>query len=158
MRQYLDVFNQYNAKPEFEVYDLGQINNIRFLVESGKVKSPVYIQFVLGVLGGMQATVENLVLMVSMAEKTLGRGNFVWSVVGAGRQQMLLGATALAMGGNVRVGLEDSIWLGKGIKAKSNAEQVEKIIRIANEMSVEIATPDEVRQILGTKGLASVAY
>ncbi|MGL5437200.1 MAG: 3-keto-5-aminohexanoate cleavage protein [Lachnospiraceae bacterium] len=106
----------------------------------------------------MQATVENLVLLVSMAEKTLGRDNFMWSVVGAGKQQMLLGAAALAMGGNVRVGLEDSIWLGKGRKAKSNAEQVEKIIRIAKEMSKEIAKPDEAREILGTKGLSSVKF
>lgn len=158
MRMYAEAFNRVEAKPEFEVYDMGQINNIRYLIESGQVKGPVYIQFVLGILGGMQATVENLVLLVSMAEKTLGRDNFIWSVVGAGKQQMLLGAAALAMGGNVRVGLEDSIWLSKGRKAKSNAEQVEKIIRIAKEMSKEIATPDEAREILGTKGLDAVNF
>jgi len=158
MRMYAEAFNRVETKPEFEVYDMGQINNIRYLIESGQVKGPVYIQFVLGILGGMQATVENLVLLVSMAEKTLKRDNFIWSVVGAGKQQMLLGAAALAMGGNVRVGLEDSIWLSKGRKAKSNAEQVEKIIRIAKEMSKEIATPDEAREILGTKGLDAVNF
>lgn len=149
MRMYAEAFNKAGTKPEFEVYDMGQINNIRYLVDSGQVKGPVYIQFVLGILGGMQATVENLVHLVDMAEKTLGRDNFIWSVVGAGKQQMLLGAAALAMGGNVRVGLEDSIWLSKGVKAKSNAEQVEKIVRIAKELSKEIATPDEAREILG---------
>lgn len=158
MRMYSEAFNKVGAKPEFEVYDMGQINNIRYLVESGKVKGPVYIQFVLGILGGMQATVENLVLLVNMAEKVLGRDNFMWSIVGAGKQQMLLGAAALAMGGNVRVGLEDSIWLSKGRKAKSNAEQVEKIIRIAKEMSKGIATPDEARKMIGTKGLDSVNF
>lgn len=158
MRHYLDAFNIAGSKPEFEVYDMGQINNIRYLVDTGKVKAPVYIQFVLGILGGMQATVENLVHLVDMAEKTLGKDNFMWSVVGAGKQQMLLGAASIAMGGNVRVGLEDSIWLSKGIKAKSNAEQVEKIVRIARELSREIATPDEAREMLGTKGLDKVAY
>lgn len=158
MRQYARAFEQEGTKPEFEVYDMGQINNIRYLLDQGMVKGPVYIQFVLGILGGMQATVENLVHLVDMAEKTLGKDNFIWSVVGAGKQQMLLGAAALAMGGNVRVGLEDSIWLAKGVKARSNAEQVAKIIRIAKEMSKEIATPDEAREILGTKGLAAVNY
>lgn len=158
MRLYLDAFNRVGARPEFEVYDMGQINNIRYLVDSGKVKSPICIQFVLGILGGMQATVGNLVHLVDMAEKTLGKENITWSVVGVGKQQMLLGAAALAMGGNVRVGLEDSIWISKGHKAKSNAEQVEKIARIAKELSIEIATPDEAREILGTKGLANVAY
>lgn len=158
MRMYAKAFEKAGTKPEFEVYDMGQINNIRYLLDSGQVKGPVYIQFVLGILGGMQATVENLVYLVDMAEKTLGKDNFIWSVVGAGKQQMLLGAVSLAMGGNVRVGLEDSIWLEKGVKAKSNAEQVAKIIRIAKEMSKEIATPDEAREILGTKGLKKVNY
>ncbi len=158
MREYLGYFEESGSKPEFEVYDMGQINNIAYLVKSGKVKSPVYIQFVLGILGGMQATAENLIHMVDMAEKTLGKENLVWSVVGAGQQQMKLGSVSLAMGGNVRVGLEDSIWLGKGVKAKSNAEQVSKIVRIANELSVEIATPDEAREILGLKGIEHVNY
>ncbi|MGN0203523.1 MAG: 3-keto-5-aminohexanoate cleavage protein [Coprococcus sp.] len=158
MRMYAEAFKHAGTKPEFEVYDMGQINNIRYLLDSGQIEGPVYIQFVLGILGGMQATVDNLVHLVDMAERTLGKDNFIWSVVGAGKQQMLLGAASLAMGGNVRVGLEDSIWLAKGVKAKSNAEQVEKIIRIAKEMSKEIATPDEARVILGTKGLDAVNY
>ena len=158
MRMYAEAFCKAGTKPEFEVYDMGQINNIRYLLDSGQIQGPVYIQFVLGILGAMQATVENLVHMVDMAEKTLGKDNFIWSVVGAGKQQMLLGAASLAMGGNVRVGLEDSIWLEKGVKAKSNAEQVAKIVRIAKELSKEVATPEEARAILGTKGLNGVNY
>jgi len=148
MREYLDLFAEKDTKPEFEIYDMGQLSNLAFMIKGGKIKMPVDIQFILGVLGGLPATVENLVHMVDQAEKVLGKGNFVWSVVGAGKMQMQLGAVALAMGGNVRVGLEDSVWLEKGVKAKSNAEQVTKIIRIAKELGREIATPDEARGLL----------
>lgn len=151
MREYLGIFEKSGTKPEFEVYDMGQLNNIDYLVKTYNVKFPLDIQFVMGVLGGLPATAENLIHLVDKAEKTFGKENFQWSVIGAGQQQMKLGAVALAMGGNVRVGLEDSVWLSKGVKAKSNAEQVEKIIRIANELSVECATPDEAREMLGLK-------
>ncbi|MCL2865568.1 MAG: 3-keto-5-aminohexanoate cleavage protein [Lachnospiraceae bacterium] len=158
MRKYIDTFYNVGTKPEFEVYEIGHINNIAYFVKQGKIKAPVYLQFVLGVLGGMQATVENLIYLVSTAEKAFGKDSFIWSVVGAGKQQMSLGAVALAMGGHVRVGLEDSIWLSKGEKAKSNAQQVEKIVRIAKELSKEVATADEARAILGVKGLDMVAF
>jgi uncharacterized protein (DUF849 family) len=158
MREYLDVYEKTETKPEFEVYDMGQINNVAFLVNSGKVKPPYDIQFVLGILGGLPATVENLVHMVDTAKKQLGEENFTWSIASAGRMQMVLGTVALAMGGNVRVGLEDSVWLSKGVRAKSNAEQVEKIIKIANELSIETATPDEARQILKLKGIDKVKF
>ena len=131
---------------------------IAIAIKGGKIKMPVDIQFILGVLGGLPATVENLVHMVDQAEKVLGKGNFEWSVVGAGKMQMQLGAVALAMGGNVRVGLEDSVWLEKGVKAKSNAEQVTKIIRIAKELGREIATPDEARGLLKVKGEDKVKF
>lgn len=158
MREYLEVFEKCECKPEFEVYDTGHINNLSYLMKSGKIKKPVSIQYILGVLGGLPASVENLVHLVDMTEKALGKENFVWSVGGAGKHQMPLGAVAIAMGGNVRVGLEDSIWLGKGIKAKSNAEQVTKIARIAKELSREIATPDEAREILKVKGNDKTAF
>jgi uncharacterized protein (DUF849 family) len=158
MREYLDTYVKTGTKPEFEVYDMGQLNNIRFLIESGKIKKPVSIQFVLGILGGLPATVYNLIHMVDMAEKLIGEGNFVWSIAGAGRVQIPLGTVALTMGGNVRVGLEDSVWLSKGVKARSNAEQVAKIIRIAKELSLETATPEEARAILGLKGIDKVKY
>ncbi|BDE88662.1 MAG: 3-keto-5-aminohexanoate cleavage protein [Oscillospiraceae bacterium] len=158
MREYLDLFAEKDTKPEFEIYDMGQLSNLAFMIKGGKIKMPVDIQFILGVLGGLPATVENLVHMVDQAEKVLGKGNFVWSVVGAGKMQMQLGAVALAMGGNVRVGLEDSVWLEKGVKAKSNAEQVTKIIRIAKELGREIATPDEARGLLKVKGEDKVKF
>ncbi len=158
MREYLDVFDSCQVKPEFEVYDLGQINNIKMLMKGGKIKGPVYLQFILGITGGLPATVENLVYMVETAKKTFGEDNFVWSVVGAGSQQLPMAAAALAMGGNLRVGLEDSIWIAKGVKAKSNAEQVEKVKGIAEALSIEIATPDEAREMLGLKGIQAVNY
>jgi uncharacterized protein (DUF849 family) len=158
MREYLDVYWDTETKPEFEVYDMGQINNVAYLLKSGKVKKPLDIQFVLGIMGGLPASPYNLIHMVDMADKLIGEENFLWSVAGAGRMQMVLGPIALAMGGNVRVGLEDSIWLTKGVKAKSNAEQVEKIMRLASELSCEIATPEEAREILGLKGNAKVAF
>lgn len=158
MREYLEVYNQTGTKPEFEVYDVGQINNVAYLIENGLVKTPVSIQFVLGILGGLPATVENLVLMVDRAKKQLGENNFVFSAVGAGKTQFQLGAVSLALGGNVRVGLEDNIWLNRGVKAKSSAEQVSKVVRIANELSIEIATPDEARAILQVKGIDKVNF
>lgn len=158
MREYLDIFAEKDTKPEFEIYDVGQISNLAYMIKGGKIKTPVDIQFILGVLGGLPATVENLVLMVDRAEKILGKENFVWSVVGAGKMQMTLGAVALAMGGNVRVGLEDSVWLAPGVKAKSNAEQVAKICRIARELGRDIYTPDEARALLKTKGIDKVKF
>lgn len=158
MREYLDLFAEKDTKPEFEIYDMGQISNLAFLIKGGKIKTPVDVQFILGVLGGLPATVENLVHMVDQTEKILGKGNFVWSVVGAGKMQMQLGAVALAMGGNVRVGLEDSVWLTKGVKARSNAEQVAKIIRIAKELGREIATPADAREMLQVKGMDKVNF
>jgi uncharacterized protein (DUF849 family) len=158
MREYLDVYWETETKPEFEIYDMGQINNVAYLIKSGKVKTPVDVQFVLGIMGGLPASPYNLVHMVDQANKLIGEENFYWSVASAGRMQMLLGPIALSMGGNVRVGLEDSIWISRGVKAKSSAEQVSKIVRIAEELSFDIATPDEARAILGLKGIDNVNF
>jgi uncharacterized protein (DUF849 family) len=111
---------------------------------------------VLGILGGLPATVENLVLLYNQARLLLGE--FEWSVAAAGRFQFPIGVAALAMGGNVRVGLEDNVYLNKGQLARSNAEQVEKMARIIRELSLEPATPDEARQILHLKGLDAVKF
>jgi uncharacterized protein (DUF849 family) len=146
------------TKPELEIYDIGMINNLRFLIETGAVKTPVYLQFVMGILGGIAATPENLVFMYETARKAIGEKNFVWSCCAAGRMQMPMITLALILGGNVRVGLEDNLYIGPGQLAKSSAEQVEKIIRIAKELNAAIATPDEARQILGLKGRASVGW
>ena len=109
-----------------------------------------------GYLGGIPPSIDNLLFLYNTARSTIG--DFAWSVCAAGRHQIRMCTSALVMGGNVRVGLEDSMYLEKGRMAKSNAEQVEKIVRIAKELGVEPATPEEARGILGLKGLDKVAY
>ncbi len=156
MREFLETFETMGTKPEFEIYDMGMINNLAFLIRKGIVKKPVYMQFVLGILGGMPATPENLVYLVDTARRQIG--DFVFSVCAAGNRQFPLCTQSLLMGGNARVGLEDNLYLEKGVLAKSNAEQVAKIIRIAGELGIEPATPSEARQILGLKGLDQVAF
>ncbi len=156
MRQYLETFETTQTKPEFEIYDMGMINNLAFLIHKGIVKKPVYMQFVLGILGGMPATPENLVYLVDTARRQIG--DFVFSVCAAGNKQFPMCTQSLIMGGNVRVGLEDNLFLEKGKLAKSNGDQVAKIARIARELGIEPATPEEARQILGLKGLDQVAF
>jgi uncharacterized protein (DUF849 family) len=158
LRVFLNIFNEHQTKPELEVYDAGMISNTAFMIERGLLKPPVYLQFVLGILGGMQATIENLVFLYESARRQLGEKNFVWSVCAAGRNQMPMCTHALLMGGNARVGMEDAVWLEKGAFAKNNAEQVTKIIRIAKEFGIEPATPAEARKMLGLKGLDKVGY
>ena len=149
LRVFLNTFNENQTKPELEIYDTGMINNAVFMIERGLLKTPVYIQFVLGILGGLPATVENLVFLYETARKTIGEKNFVWSVCAAGRNQMPMCTHALLMGGNARVGLEDALSLERGVPAKNNAELGAKIIRIAKEFGIEPATPAETRKILG---------
>ncbi len=156
LREFCQVFNENETKPELEIYDLGQINNLAFILERGHLRKPVYLQFVLGILGGAPAAVENLVFFYKTAKEMIG--DFVWSVCAAGRHQMNICTAALTIGGNVRVGLEDNLYLEKGTMAKSNAEQVAKIVRIARELGREPASPDEARKILGLKGLDKVNY
>ena len=156
MRQFLERFAPQSTKPEFEIYDTGMINNLAFLIEKGIVKKPVYLQFVMGILGGIPATIENFVFLLESARKAIG--DFQFSVCAAGRTQFNLCTTSLMMGGHARVGLEDNLFLEKGQLAKSNAEQVAKIIRIARELGVEPATPAEARRILGLKGLDKVNF
>jgi uncharacterized protein (DUF849 family) len=156
MRQFLTNFEKMGTKPEFEIYDVGMINNLAFAIEAGYVKKPVYLQFVLGILGGMPATPENLVFLVETARKTIV--DFEFSACFAGKAQFPLCTQSLIMGGHARVGLEDNLYLEKGVLAKSSAEQVAKIIRIARELGIEPATPEEAREILGLKGLKNVAF
>ena len=156
MKDFARIFGENDTKPEFEVYDAGMINNIAFLIEKGYVKKPVYVQFVMGVLGGITPSSGNLLFLVDYAKKLIG--DFEFSVCVAGRAQFPICTQSLLIGGNVRVGLEDNLYLGRGVMAKSNAEQVAKIARIAKELGIEPATPDEARQILGLKGLDKVNY
>ncbi len=158
MRIFLDIFQKMQTKPELEIYDAGMINNTAFMIQRGLLKPPVYLQFVLGILGGMAATLENLVFLHDSACRLIGEKNFVWSVCAAGKDQMAMCAHALLMGGNARVGMEDALWLGKGVPAKNNAELVAKIIRIAKEFGIEPATPAEARKILGLKGNDKVGF
>ena len=150
LKEFSQYFAEENTKPEFEIYDSGMLSNLEFLISRGLVKKPVYLQFVLGILGGMQATVNNLVFLYNSAREIIG--DFKWSVCAAGKEQFRMCNLALLMGGNTRVGLEDNLYIEKGVMAKSSAEQVEKIIRIGKEQGLEPATPDEAREILSLKG------
>ncbi|HOU78762.1 MAG TPA: 3-keto-5-aminohexanoate cleavage protein, partial [Syntrophales bacterium] len=139
-----------------EIYDVAMINNLVHMIEAGHIRTPVYLQFVMGLLGGIPATLDNLLFLYRTAKDALG--DFVWSVCAAGQHQMKMGTAALLMGGNVRVGLEDSMYLDKGQLARSNAEQVAHIVGIARALGIEPATPAEAREILGLKGLDKVRY
>jgi len=137
---------------EFECYDLGHLYNLAHFVDEGLVKPPFFIQSIFGILGGMGPDPENLAVVRNTADRLFGREAYHWSILGAGRHQMALLTVGAVMGANVRVGLEDSLYLGRGERATSNAEQVRKIRRILNELSIETATPDEARARLGLKG------
>jgi uncharacterized protein (DUF849 family) len=139
---------------EFECYDVGHLYNLAHFLDRGVLKPPLFVQAIFGILGGVGADVENLVHMKGVADRLFGDA-YNLSVLGAGRHQTRLVTVGAILGGNVRVGLEDSIFLEKGRLAESNAEQVAKIVRILRELSLEPATPDEAREILALKGAAS---
>jgi uncharacterized protein (DUF849 family) len=156
MKEFCAKFNEMGTKPEFEIYDAGMVNNVAFMIQAGYIKKPVYIQFVMGVLGGITPSSENLIFLVDYARKLIG--DFQFSVCVAGRAQFPICTQSLLIGGNARVGLEDNLYLDKGHMAKSNGEQVAKIVRIARELGIEPATPDEARTILSLKGINKVNY
>ncbi len=156
MRQFLETFSAQGTKPEFEIYDVGMINNLAFMIAKDHVRKPVYLQFVLGILGGIPATIENLVFLLDTARKAIG--DFQFSVCAAGRSQFPLCTASLLLGGHARVGLEDNLYLDRGVLAQSNAQQVAKIVRIGREFGIEPATPAEAREILGLKGLDLVNF
>ncbi|MBT5562432.1 MAG: 3-keto-5-aminohexanoate cleavage protein [Rhodospirillaceae bacterium] len=145
------------ARFEFECYDLSHLYMLRHFADRGLVKPPYFIQFVFGVLGGMGADPENLTHMKRIAEKLFG-DDFQWSVLAAGRHQIPFTTMAAAMGGHVRVGLEDSIYIGKGELAKSNADQVTRIREIVERLGREVANPAEARSMLGLKGSDRTAF
>lgn len=156
MDQYITTMNENAVRPEFEVYDVGMINNISYFLRKGFIKRPIYIQFVMGILGGIPATVDNLAYLLKTAREQLGEFN--WSVAAAGRYQFPMTAVGLAMGGNVRVGLEDNLYLRPGVLAKSSGEQVTQIKEIAERLGLESATPDDARGILDLKGIEQVNF
>jgi uncharacterized protein (DUF849 family) len=143
---------------EFECYDVGHICTLAYFVNEGLLKAPLFLQCCLGIMGGLNTDPENLFLMRSTADRLLGRDNYEFSVLGAGRHQTPLVTMGAIMGGHVRVGLEDNLYLGRGQLAPSCAAQVLKIRRILEELSLEIATPAEAREILETKGADKVGF
>jgi uncharacterized protein (DUF849 family) len=142
---------------EFECYDVGHLQTVAFYLAEGLIKPPVFLQFVLGVLGGIDAAPEQLMHMKATADRLLG-DTYRFSVLAAGRHQMPLGTLGVILGGNVRVGLEDSLTIGRGHLAESNAQQVSKVRRILEELGYEAASPAEVRDTLALKGGDRVAF
>jgi uncharacterized protein (DUF849 family) len=142
---------------EFECYDIGHLYNLAHFVDRGMVRPPFFVQTIFGILGGIGADHENLVHMKRIADKLFGE-DYHWSVLAAGRHQMSFVTQSAIMGGHVRVGLEDSLYLGKGELAKSNAEQVAKIRRIVEELSLSVASSTEARAMLKLKGGDNVAF
>ncbi|HTP94572.1 MAG TPA: 3-keto-5-aminohexanoate cleavage protein [Burkholderiales bacterium] len=142
---------------EFECYDVGHLYNLAHFLDRGLVKPPLFVQTIFGILGGIGADTDNLVHMKKIADKLFGDA-YAWSILGAGRHQMGLLTVGAQMGGNVRVGLEDSLYLAKGKLAESNADQVAKIRRILEELSLDVASADEARKMLALKGAANVAF
>jgi uncharacterized protein (DUF849 family) len=142
---------------EFECYDTAHLYNLKYFVDAGLVKGPLFIQTVFGLLGGIGAHPDDVMHMKRTADRLFG-DTFQWSVLGAGRNQMQIAAMSAAMGGHVRVGLEDSIWSGPGQLAISNAQQVRTVRQIIEGLGLEVASPDEARAMLGLKGADLVGF
>jgi uncharacterized protein (DUF849 family) len=145
------LMSDFGTRYEHECYDIGHLYNLAYFVDQGLVKPPLFIQSVLGILGGIGADPDNVIFMRRTADRLFGK-DYVWSVLAAGRHQMPLITQAALLGGNVRVGLEDSLHIGRGQLASSNAQQVAKIAGILKELGLEIATPAEARTLLALKG------
>ena len=147
----------HGTKFEFECYDLGHLYNLAWLIDQGWVEPPFFVQMVFGILGGVGADLDNLVHMHTIAEKLFG-DSYEWSVLAAGRHQMNFATEAALLGGNLRVGMEDSLYLGPGMLTPSNAHQVTKIRGIVETLGFDIATPDEARTRLALKGADRVGF
>ncbi|ONN65109.1 3-keto-5-aminohexanoate cleavage protein [Herbaspirillum sp. VT-16-41] len=152
-----ELGERHQVKFEHECYDVGHLYNLKFCMDAGMFKAPVFIQFIFGILGGIGADIDNLVFMKRTADRLFG-DQYQWSVLGAGATQINFATMAASMGGHVRVGLEDSLFISRGKLATSNAEQVTKIRRILEDLGHEIASPDEAREILGLKGADKVSF
>lgn len=153
----LKGLGDFGTRFEYECYDIGHLHTLAYFVEQGLAKPPLFVQSIFGVLGGIAADIEHLMHMRRTADSLFG-SDYEWSVVAAGRHQMQFTTVAGILGGNVRVGLEDSLYIGKGKLATSNAQQVSKIRTILETLDFEIATPAEVRSMLALKGADAVAF
>jgi len=148
---------EHGTRFEFECYDLGHLYNLAWLLDQGWIEGPIFVQMVFGILGGVGADLDNLMHMHTIANKLFGDG-YEWSVLAAGRHQMPFTTQSAMLGGNVRVGMEDSLYIGPGEKAVSSAQQVLKIRSIIENLGLTVATPQEARQRLGLKGSDQVAF
>jgi uncharacterized protein (DUF849 family) len=151
VRRVYEIMSDFGTRYEHECYDIGHLYNLAHFLDRKLARPPLFVQSVFGILGGIGTDPDNVVFMRRTADRLFGN-DYVWSVLAAGRHQMPLITQAAMMGGNVRVGLEDSLNIGRGRLASSNAEQVIKIRRILEDLGHEIAAPDEARQILALKG------
>ncbi len=149
---------KHGTKFEFECYDLGHLYNVKWFVDQGLIKPPFFIQMVFGILGGVGAELDNLMHMHKVADRLFGAENYEWSVLAAGRHQMPFATQSALLGGNLRVGLEDSLYIEKGKLATSNAEQVTRIKTIIENLGLSVATPDEARERLSLKGRDRVGF
>ena len=154
----ITTMSESGTRFEHECYDVGHLYNLAYFVDAGIVRAPFFIQMIFGILGGIGPDLENLMFMKSTADRLFGRDAFQWSVLAAGRHQMPFLTQAALLGGHVRVGLEDSLFIERGELATSNAQQVEKIVRILREMGHDPATPAEARAMLDLKGGDRVEY
>ena len=152
-----ELGDAHGTRFEFECYDLGHLYNLAWVVDQGWVQPPFFVQMVFGILGGVGADLDNLMHMHTIAQRLFG-DDYEWSVLAAGRHQILFTTQAAMLGGNVRVGLEDSLYIGPGEKAVSNAQQVQKIRTIIENLGLTVATPDQARKRLGLKGADQVAF
>jgi len=148
----------HGTKFEFECYDLGHLYNLKWFVDKGLIKPPFFIQMVFGILGGMGAELDHLVHLHRTADRLFGAENYEWSVLAAGRHQMPFATQSALLGGNLRVGLEDSLYIGKGELATSNAQQVTRIRGIVENLGLTVATPAEARERLALKGGDAVGF
>ena len=153
----LNTLNETGARYEFECYDTSHLYNLHYFFQEGLVKPPLFIQTVFGLLGGIGPHPDDVQHMKRTADRLFG-DHYRWSVLGAGRSQMPIAAMGAAMGGNVRVGLEDSLWIGAGKLAESNAQQVTQVRKILEGLGLQVATPDEARDLLQLKGADKVAF
>jgi uncharacterized protein (DUF849 family) len=154
---YRQLGEAHGTKFEHECYDVGHLYNLAHCLDRGLFKPPVFLQLIFGILGGIGPDLDNLMFMKKTADKLFGE-QYQWSVLAAGRHQMNFCTQAAMLGGNVRVGLEDSLYIGRGKLASSNAEQVAKIRRIVEELGYEVASADEARAMLGLKGVDNVRF
>ena len=149
---------EHGTKFEFECYDLGHLYNVKWFVDQGLIKPPFFVQMVFGILGGMGADLDNLIHLQKKADELFGPDNYEWSVLAAGRNQMPFATQSAMLGGNLRVGLEDSLYIGKDELATSNAQQVIRIREIIENLGLAVATPAEARERLALKGGDRVGF